>query len=97
MVKTSDDFFVAGRDLTPFVLCATITAANVSMLHFFGLGGTAYESGVSIGWQDWRENMAHVPSGPFAVPLMRRLRVRSIPEFLELRYSPVLRILLGAV
>src|SRR5205085_890823 len=42
LIKDSDDFFVAGRELTPFILCATITATNLSMLHFIGMGGTAY-------------------------------------------------------
>ena len=32
----------------------------------------------------------------FVVPIMRRLRIRSIPEFLELRYSRGLRTLIGA-
>src|SRR5438094_917013 len=96
LIKDSDDFFVAGRELTPFILCATITATNLSMLHFVGMGGTAYKSGVSILWQNWTGDMALVLSGIFVIPLMRRLRIRSIPEFLEMRYSRGLRALIGA-
>ena len=48
LIKDSDDFFVAGRELTPFILTATITATNLSMFHFVGMGGTAYASGISI-------------------------------------------------
>jgi SSS family solute:Na+ symporter len=96
LIRTSDDFFVAGRELTPFILCATITATNISMLHFVGMGGTAYQSGVSIAWQNWTGDMALVLSAMFVLPVLRRLRIRSIPEFLELRYSPGLRTLIGA-
>ena len=82
LIKDSDDFFVAGRELTPFILAATITATNLSMFHFVGMGGTAYKDGVSIIWQNWTGCMALVLSGIFVLPLMRRLKIRSIPEFL---------------
>src|SRR2546423_8332448 len=96
LIKDSDDFFVAGRELTPFILCPTITATNRSMLHFVGMGGTAYKNGVSILWQNWTGDIALVLSGIFVIPLMRRLRIRSVPEFLEMRYSRGLRTLVGA-
>src|SRR5438094_3613896 len=75
LIKDSDDFFVAGRELTPFILCATITATNLSMIHFVGMGGTAYQSGVSVIWQNWTGDMALVLSGIFVLPLLRRLRI----------------------
>ena len=96
LIRTSDDFFVAGRELTPFILCATITSTNLSMFHIVGMGGTAYQSGASIVWQNWTGDMALVLSGLLVVPIMRRLRIRSIPEFLEARYSRGLRTLVGA-
>lgn len=96
LIKNPDDIFVAGRELTPFVAAATITATNLSMFHFIGMGGTAYQSGISIIWQNWTGNMALVLSAILVIPVMRRLRVRSIPEFLEMRYSKSLRILIGA-
>lgn len=95
LIRDSDDFFVAGRELTPFILCATISATNLSMFHIIGLGGTAYQNGVSILWQNWTGDMAMVISGILIVPIMRRLRIRSIPEFLEMRYSRSLRVLIG--
>ena len=65
LIKTSDDFFVAGRQLTPFILAATITASNLSMFHIVGMGGTAFKNGVSIIWQNWTGDMALVLSGWF--------------------------------
>ena len=58
--------------------------------------GTAYQNGVSMIWQNWTGDIALVLSGIFIVPIMRRLRIRSVPEFLELRYSKSLRVLMGA-
>lgn len=95
LIKDSDDFFVAGRELTPFILAATITATNLSMFQFIGFGGTAYRDGVSIIWQNWTGCMALVISGIFVLPLMRRVKIRSIPEFLELRYTRGMRTIVG--
>src|SRR5947208_12373156 len=80
LIKTSDDFFVAGRELTPFILCATITAPNLSMFHIVGMGGTAYQSGISIVWQNWTGSMALVLRRRLVVPVLPRLRLRSLPE-----------------
>src|SRR3954469_10076450 len=91
LIKDSDDFFVAGRELTPFILAATITASNLSMFHIVGMGGIAYKNGVSILWQNWTGDIALVLCGLFVLPIMRRLRIRSVPEFLEMRYSRGLR------
>lgn len=96
LIRSPDDLFVAGRELTPFVLAATITATNLSMYHFVGMGGSASQDGVSIIWMNWTGGIALTLSGLFVLPLMRRLRIRSIPEYLELRYARGLRTLVGA-
>ena len=96
LIRTPDDLFVAGRQLTPFVLAATITATNLSMFHFVGMGGTVSQNGVSIIWQNWTGGIALTLSGLFVLPLMRRLRIRSVPEYLEMRYARGLRTLVGA-
>jgi SSS family solute:Na+ symporter len=94
-VGDPDDFYVAGRKLTPFILAAVITATNVNLYSFVGQAGIAYKHGISILWQTWTGNMALVFSGLFIIPIMRRLRVRTIPEFLELRYNKTVRTLVG--
>ncbi len=94
-VGNPDDFYVAGRRLTPFILAATITATNVNLYSFVGQAGVAYEHGVSIIWQTWTGNMGLVFAGLFVIPILRRLRIRTIPEFLEMRYSPIVRYLVG--
>ena len=94
-VGNPDDFYVAGRQLTPFILAAVITATNVNLYSFIGQAGIAYEHGISILWQTWTGNMALVFSGLFIIPIMRRLRIRTVPEFLELRYNKSVRTLVA--
>ncbi len=92
-----DDFYVSGRSLTPFILAATLTATNVNMYSFVGQSGMAYKSGISIIWHTWTGNIAMVIAGLFVLPILRRLRIRTIPEYLELRFSKAVRSIVGIV
>ena len=96
-IKEADDFMVAGRQLTPFILAATITATNVNMYSFIGQAGAAYKSGLGIIWHTWVGNMALVFSGIFVIPIMRRLMIRTVPEFLEMRYNRHIRLFIGLI
>ncbi len=96
-IGNPDDFYVAGRELTPFMLAAAMTTANISLFSLVGVSGTAYQSGISIIWLTWTGNMALVLSGLFVIPVLRRLRIRTIPEFLEMRYNGGVRILVGVL
>lgn len=96
-VKHSDDYFVASRALPPFILAAAITATNVNLYSFIGQAGTASQHGIAIVWQTWTGNMALVFSGLFILPVFRRLRIRSVPELLEQRYSGGVRGLVGVL
>jgi solute:Na+ symporter, SSS family len=90
-IGNSDDFYLAGRNLTPFILAAVIAATNVNLYSFVGQAGIAYKDGIPIIWQTWTGDMALVISGLFVIPIFRRLRIRTVPEFLELRYSKGVR------
>ncbi len=90
-VGSSDDYYLAGRNLTPFILAAVLAATNVNLYSFVGQAGIAYKHGIPIIWQTWTGDMALVISGLFVIPIFRRLRIRTIPEFLELRYSKGVR------
>jgi solute:Na+ symporter, SSS family len=90
-VGSSDDFYLAGRQLTPFILAAVLAATNVNLYSFVGQAGIAYKEGIPIIWQTWTGNMAMVIAGLFVIPIFRRLRIRTIPEFLQKRYSKGVR------
>jgi len=94
-IENPDDFYIAGRKLTPFILAAVLTGTNVNLYSFIGQSGVAYSSGISIIWNTWTGNMALVLSGLFIVPILRRLKIRTIPELIELRYTKGLRKFVG--
>lgn len=96
-IKNPDDYYVAGRMLPPFILAATLTATNVNLYSFVGQAGKAYEQGISIIWHTWTGNMALVFAGLFILPVLRRLEVKTIPEFLEIRYGLGMRVLIAVL
>ncbi|MGC8595548.1 MAG: sodium:solute symporter family protein [Candidatus Kryptoniota bacterium] len=96
-IGSSDDFYVAGRNLTPFVLAAVLAATNINLYSFIGQAGVAYKYGIPIIWQTWTGNMAMVLSGLFIIPIYRRLRIRTIPEFLQIRYNRGVRTLVAVI
>ncbi|MCX7973250.1 MAG: hypothetical protein N3B16_01945, partial [Candidatus Aminicenantes bacterium] len=96
-IERPDDFFVAGRMLPPFILAAALTATNVNLYSFIGQAGKAYEQGISIIWHTWTGNMALVMAGLFILPILRRLKIRTIPEFLETRYGRSMRLLIASL
>jgi SSS family solute:Na+ symporter len=96
-VKNPDDYYVAGRSLPPFILAAVLTATNVNMYSFIGQSGKAYEQGISIVWHTWTGNMALVLAGLFVLPILRRLEIKTIPEFLEARYGLGMRAIIAVL
>ena len=44
--KESDDYFLAGRNLTWWIIGGSMIAANISTHHFIGMSGRAYEIGL---------------------------------------------------
>jgi len=94
-IGNPEDMQVAGRAVPPFILAATMAATNICLYNFVGYAGTAYQYGISIIWHEWTGMMALVFSGLFILPLYRRLRIRTIPEYLEARYNKGFRYLIA--
>ncbi len=90
-IKNPEDYAVAGRQLTPFILAACLAATNINLYNFQGYVGYAYREGISIVWQEWTGLMSLAFAGVFILPIFRRLRISTIPEFAGKRFSPGLR------
>jgi solute:Na+ symporter, SSS family len=94
-IKNPDDYFVAGRQLTPFILAAALAATNINLYNFQSYVGFAYREGISIVWHEWTGLMCLAFAGVFILPIFRRLRIATIPEFVGKRFSPSLRALIA--
>ena len=93
---TSEEYFLAGRNLGWFVIGASIFASNIGSEHIFGLAGTAANSGMVMGHYELHSWIILL-LGWFFVPFYLNSTVFTMPEFLEKRFSENSRWLLTII
>lgn len=93
---TTDDYFLAGRNLGWFVVGASIFASNIGSEHLVGLAGSGATSGVALAHYELHAWCLLV-LGWVLIPFYMRSRVFTMPEFLEKRFSPTARWVLSII
>src|SRR5918911_241992 len=94
--NTADDYFLAGRDLTWWIIGASIFASNIGSEHVVGLAGSGAADGVALAHYELHAWCLLVLAWVF-VPFYMRSRVFTMPEFLERRFSASSRYVLSIV
>jgi len=85
--RTSEQYFLAGRDIGWFFIGASLFVSNISTEHFIGLSGTGASSGLAVGHFEWLACMILLILGWVFVPFYLRSNVFTMPQFLERRFS----------
>ncbi len=85
--KSSEDYFLGGRNLTWPVVGISLFAANISSSTLLGLAGTAYLLDMSVFNYEWYAVLVLVFFAIFFLPFYLKTRVYTMPEFLEKRYD----------
>ena len=93
---TSDDYFLAGRNLGWFVVGASIFASNIGSEHLVGLAGSGATDGVAMAHYELHAWCLLV-LGWVLAPFYMRSKVFTMPEFLERRFSPAARVVLSLI
>ncbi len=93
---TTDDYFLAGRNLGWFVVGASIFASNIGSEHLVGLAGSGCTDGVALAHYELHAWCLLVLGWVF-VPFYARSRVFTMPEFLERRFSATNRWVLSVI
>lgn len=95
--KSSQEYFLSGRDVGWLAVGASLFSANISAEHFIGLSGSGAASGLAVGQFEWIACFVLLLLGWLFVPFYLRTGVFTMPEFLERRYNPACRGYLSAV
>lgn len=89
--ETSTGYFLAGRSLSWFVIAGSLLLTNLSTEQLVGLNGGAYRNGMIVmAWEVW-SSLSIVLMAVVFLPRYLKSGITTIPEFLELRYSPQTR------
>ena len=94
--KTTDDYFLAGRNLGWWVIGASIFASKIGSEHIVGLAGSGATDGVALAHYELHAWCLLVLAWVF-VPFYARSRVFTMPEFLERRFCGRSRTMLSWV
>src|SRR5215468_2000398 len=85
--KTSEQYFLAGRDIGWFFVGASLFVSIISTEHFIGLSGTGAKSGLAVGHFEWLACLILLILGWVFVPFYLRSNVFTMPQFLERRFN----------
>ncbi len=84
--ETTEDYFLAGKNVGWFVIGASIFASNIGSEHVVGLAGTGAESGAPMAHYELHAWIVLLLGWLF-LPFYMRSGVFTMPEFLEKRFD----------
>jgi len=94
--NTSEDYFLAGRNIGFFAVGASLFASNIGSEHIVGLAGQGTNSGMAMAHWELHAWVMILLAWVF-VPFYYRSGVYTMPEFLERRFNSTARWILSVV
>ncbi len=94
-VRSSTDFFVAGRRLGPSLLFSTMLAANIGAGSTVAAAGLGYANGLSAWWWVGSAGLGSIVLALWIGPRIRRIaaerQLRTLGDYLEYRFGQQVR------
>lgn len=86
--RNAEDYFLAGRQLSWWLIGFSLIASNISTEHFVGMAGSAYgRVGLAIASYEWMAAVTLVLVAWWFLPSFLRAGIYTMPEFLEYRFD----------
>jgi len=86
--NTSEEFFMAGREMTAWIAGLSFVSANLGSLELMGWAGSAYQYGILAAHWYW---IGAIPAMLFLalvmMPFYHICRTHSVPGYLKLRFG----------
>ncbi len=94
--KTAEDYFLAGKKSGWLEIGSSIFASNIGSEHLVGLAGAGFISGMAMAHWEMHAWVILILGWVF-VPFYDRIKIFTMPEFLELRFSGKSRTVLSVI
>ncbi len=95
--QSSEDYFLAGRDMTWPIVGISLFAANIGSNTLIGLSSDAFQTNVAVYNYEWMAAVVLVFFAIFFLPFYLRSKVYTMPEFIERRYDARSRYLFSGI
>jgi SSS family solute:Na+ symporter len=92
-VRSSSDYFMAGRSMPTWVAAIAFISANLGAQEVIGMGASGAKYGLATCHFYWLAVPAMVFAGLYMMPFYYGSRARSVPEYLRLRFDEKTRAL----
>lgn len=92
-MNTSDDYFLAGRSLTAWVIAGSLILTNLSTEHMIGLNADAFAHTVAVMAWETTAALAMVLTALYFLPKYLNMGLTTIPEYLSLRFDQNTRVI----
>jgi SSS family solute:Na+ symporter len=96
-VESGEDLFLAGRSLRWPVIGGSLFASNISSTTLIGMTGAAYTTGIAVANYEWMAGLVLVFMAVFLIPVYLKLRITTVPEYLDARYGRPARLYFSAI
>ncbi len=94
--ETSTDYFLAGKNAGWIAIGASIFASNIGSEHLVGLAGAGAETGMAMAHWEMHGWIILILGWVF-VPFYDRIKIFTMPEYLERRFNPASRSFLSII
>ncbi len=92
-MKGSDDYFLAGRSLTAWVIAGSLILTNLSTEHMIGLNADAFAHTVAVMAWETTAALAMVLTALYFLPKYLKRGLTTIPEYLSQRFDQNTRVI----
>lgn len=95
--EDTEDYFLAGRRLSWWLIGFSLIASNISTEQFVGMAGSGYGStGLAVASYEWIAAISLVVVAWLLLPRFLSAGIYTMPEFLEYRFGPRPRAIMAA-
>jgi len=75
----------------------SVFATDVSLSYIINTSGLSFSKGLAVGSYGWTSVIVLIVVALYILPKYMRLEIQTLPEYLELRFSPYLRLLFAII
>jgi SSS family solute:Na+ symporter len=81
------DYFLAGRNLSWWLIGISLIASNISTEHFVGMAGSGVDFGLAIASYEWMAAITLVIVARWFLPKLLARGITTMPQYLEERFD----------
>ena len=86
-VKSTEDYFLAGKALPWWAIGASLIAANISAEQIIGMSGEGYRIGLAIAAYEWQAAIVLILVAKYFLPIFLKREIYTMPQFLDQRFG----------